>query len=567
MLRRLGVAIAVAAGSLALPVATHAGPADAHPAPAFIAPPSKRVYMVSDSVGLGARTAMPAAFPSDWQVTVDGTPALFVEQLLSQHVQNRAATNPSVFGDFAIVAGGYNYPYWDPARFDRSIDAMVDALLRAGTKQIFWVTLREVKPEYISASGWKGVQPYYWYFPTVNEHLRRALDRHPQLSLIDWASMADQPGLTYDAIHLNTAGARVYSDLAADTVQTAATRRPAGTVSQIAVAGIHGVAADSLAVSANLTVVNPRSAGYLSVYPCGSERPVVSNINVMPAQTLATTVVVPIGADGTVCIYQSIDAHVLFDQTGAFGADSGFVAMTPSRALDTRNTPPSSIGPPIVVDVGSRPGVPPNAAAVVLNLTTIGGPVFGNVTVYTCGTTPPAVPTRSVAPSLTQNLLVVAVPDRQGKVCVQLTQRAEVIVDVFGALTAGSDIHPVPTQRLIDTRGGAPLPAGSTVERHIGGFAGLPPAPQGVIISVGVYGPSQQGYATVYPCALGRPFASMLNTVPNRDQMNGTLVAADANGSTCVFLSFPAHLTVDVSGWIGTAFRSMSPVRLLDTRG
>ena len=45
------------------------------------APPEHRVYMVTDSVGLGAKNALPAAFPPDWQVTVDGTPALFVEQL------------------------------------------------------------------------------------------------------------------------------------------------------------------------------------------------------------------------------------------------------------------------------------------------------------------------------------------------------------------------------------------------------------------------------------------------------------------------------------------------------
>ncbi|MEZ5252185.1 MAG: hypothetical protein R2713_24135, partial [Ilumatobacteraceae bacterium] len=51
----------------------------------------RRVYVVSESVGLGARTALPQAFGPEWQVTVDGTPALFVEQLESQHVRRRMA--------------------------------------------------------------------------------------------------------------------------------------------------------------------------------------------------------------------------------------------------------------------------------------------------------------------------------------------------------------------------------------------------------------------------------------------------------------------------------------------
>ena len=67
---------------------------------------------------------MPAAFPADWQVTVDGTPALFVEQLESKHVRTEMAATSRVFGDYAIVAGGYNYPFWDPARFDRSVDSI-----------------------------------------------------------------------------------------------------------------------------------------------------------------------------------------------------------------------------------------------------------------------------------------------------------------------------------------------------------------------------------------------------------------------------------------------------------
>ena len=101
---------------------------------------------------------------------------------------------------------------------------MIATLRAAGAAHILWVTLREVKPQYITASAWRQVQPYYWYFPTVNAHLRAALARHPDLSLADWAAVADRPGLTYDAIHLNTAGAALYAATIAEAAAAASTR-------------------------------------------------------------------------------------------------------------------------------------------------------------------------------------------------------------------------------------------------------------------------------------------------------------------------------------------------------
>ncbi len=555
------VAPAVAATSAA-PAARPARP----PAPSLLPPASKRVYVVTDSVGLSAKNTIPAAFPPDWQVTVDGTAALFVEQLLSKHVNYRRATNPSVFGDYAIVAGGYNYPYWDPARFDRSIDSMVASLLAAGTKHVFWVTLREVKPEFISASAWRGAQPYYWYFPTVNEHLRNALLRHPQLSLIDWAANADQPNLTYDSIHLNTNGGQVYSNLAAGVVQTTANRQPGGTITRIKVAGQHGVAADAVAVTGNLTVVNPRTFGYLSAYPCGDDVPLVSNMNVAPGQVLAASVVVPIGDDGSICIFQLPDAHVIFDLTGAFGADSGYASLIPERAIDTRVTPVDTLNAPIQVDVGHLDGVPLGSQSVMLNVTTIGGWFAGDIRVFTCGTPAPTTSSRPIAPGQIQNLLVMVRPDANGKICVQRTTAADFIVDVFGAFEAGADMHPLATERVLDTRGGSPVAAHSTTPVQLGGTLGLPAAPNGVVVSLAVYHPSSLGFAALYPCAEGLPLVSMLNTTPNHDQFNATVVAPDSSGALCAFLLTGTHLTLDLTGWLGVGFLTLTPTRLFDSR-
>ncbi len=294
--------------------------------------------MVTDSVGLGAKNAVPAAFPADWQVTVDGTPALFVEQLESKHVRTRMATDPGVFGDYAIVAGGYNYPYWDPDRFDRSIDSIIAAFEQAGVKYVFWVTLRDVKPEFITASAWNQVQPYYWYFPTVNDHLRAAVARHPNLSLIDWAAIADRPGLTYDAIHLNTFGASEYAANIARVVMSAATRLPAGSTTTVKVAGVGGVPAGATAVSLNLTVTNPRTPGFLTTYPCDEPRPLASNVNFTSDNTVAGAAIVPVAADGTVCVYTSAATHLVVDVMGSFSGTDAYIRAGPTRLADTRES-------------------------------------------------------------------------------------------------------------------------------------------------------------------------------------------------------------------------------------
>ena len=59
---------------------------------------------------------------------------------------------------------------------------------------------------------------YVWYFPYVNERLHALQQRHPDLLLADWAAISNRPGITYDAIHLNTAGAQLLINLIRSTI-------------------------------------------------------------------------------------------------------------------------------------------------------------------------------------------------------------------------------------------------------------------------------------------------------------------------------------------------------------
>ena len=75
------------------------------------------------------------------------------------------------------------------------------------------------------------------------------------------------------------------------------------------------------AVVLNVTVVDPKvgdEGGYLSVYPCASGQPDVSNLNFTSGTTIANTVIAPVDSAGNVCFYSYGQTHVLADVSGYF---------------------------------------------------------------------------------------------------------------------------------------------------------------------------------------------------------------------------------------------------------
>lgn len=545
------VTLAAVLGITALAPAAHAASR-----PEVIAT-SNRLFMVSDSVGLGAVNAMKSAFGSSWQVTVSGKPGLFTEQLVS-YVKSAPA---SAFGESAIVATGYNYPYWDPPRFDKSVDLMVSALKARGVTRIYWVTIREVKPAFYSK--WNGLgaayKTLYNAYPRTNSQLRAALARHPQLSIIDWAASSDRNGLTYDAIHLNPTGAALYSGLAKSTVLSGRTRVAAGTVTQVQVAGARTVPIDAAAVSVNVTVVNPRKEGYVSVYPCdavGVARPV--NVWYRPAQTVANAAVVPLGASGKVCVYQRESAHVLVDMNGWFPAGSGALPLLPRLVVDNRPSASIPAGAVTKVRLAAITGAPAPPFVAAVTLTTFAS-AAGDTRVYTCGTTPGRAPARSLEAGVAQSVHQVVRTDRNGDVCVATTSASKFALSMLAAFDTTADVHPVANRRVLDTRAtGGALAAGvaraMTVPEGTSGW-----------MSLTLVGPAANGSATLYPCAGGAPTVQFVHVVANHAQTNAGVVDIDGTHRVCVRSSVATHALVDLSGWSGTAFTPMAPVRILAT--
>lgn len=536
------------------------------PAPdvAAAVPREHRVAVFADSVGLGARHAIPAAFPSDWEVNVVGEPARFVEQLESGpcfwtltnqrcDVRHRLAANPEWFGDHVVIAAGYNYPYWDPARFDRSIDSMVETLVAAGVEHVYWVTLREVKPQFVSGAAWRQVQPYSWYFPTVNEHLERALDRHPELTLVDWAAVADQPGLTYDAIHLNNDGAALYAEQIRAAVAGTTTQVDDGSTTRITVPDADGVTA----VAVNLTTTQPRHRGFLTAYDCDQPRPDVSSHNFVRAQTVAHATIVPVGPSGEICVYASVATNLIVDLTGRFTDE--LPQRSAFRALDTRGGPPHPAFDPIVVDVGTT-----DTAA--FTITAIGATERSWVRVAPCDDDAETSNLNMNGPDPVPNAAVVR-PGPDGTVCVTSSTRAHLILDRLASFADGTGLTVEPPRRVVDTRAGGPVAAGATLRiaaDALGIDPGATASTTGVSLNLTATR-SDPGYVTAFGCDDGEPPTSSLNLAPGGVVANFVIATPDADGELCLRSTAATDLVVDVQGRLGVGFTGAAE-RLLDTR-
>jgi hypothetical protein len=122
---------------------------------------------------------------------------------------------------------------------------------------------------------------------------------------------------------------------------TGAAEAPVGAGQHIAVqvAGVGQVPSSGVtAVVLNVTAVSATKSSYLTVYPDGEAAPGVSNLNFAANQTVPNLVVVPVGADGKVDVYNNAgDVEVLADIFGYYeaGAKLAVSAMSwSSSAVD-----------------------------------------------------------------------------------------------------------------------------------------------------------------------------------------------------------------------------------------
>lgn len=214
---------------------------------------------------------------------------------------------------------------------------------------------------------------------------------------------------------------------------------PGETVS-VAVTGVSGVPADAAAVALSVTATEPTDWSFLTVNPGGAAVPTASNLNFVAGQTIANSVLVAPGVDGTVDITNAFgDTHIVVDLNGWVDAtlpNGGFTALAPYRALDTRVDPGTPVGPASTTDltVLGQGGVPTmGVTSVALNVTVTEPTAWSFLTVFPTGTVLPTASNLNFTAGQTVAVQVLAQVGADGKVSIaNAAGYAHIVVDIAG---------------------------------------------------------------------------------------------------------------------------------------
>jgi hypothetical protein len=221
-----------------------------------------------------------------------------------------------------------------------------------------------------------------------------------------------------------------------------------GATTSVVVAGRATVPASGVgAVALNVTITGPTRPGYLTVFPTGTALPTASNLNFTPGVTVANMVIVPVGAGGSISIFNGSTgtSNLIVDVLGWFPPGFGFSGLSPARIGDTRTGQPTAdgrfrgqgrIAGETVWNVKTlgRGGVPASGVgAVALNITATNPSSGGYLTVYPAGAARPNASNLNFVVGQTIPNMVIVPVGTAGEISIYTaTGMTDVIVDVLG---------------------------------------------------------------------------------------------------------------------------------------
>ncbi len=295
----------------------------------------------------------------------------------------------------------------------------------------------------------------------------------------------------------------------------------AGTPKELKVTALpnSAVPATASAIVMNVAATESTTGSFLTVWPSGIAQPNVSNINFGPGQTIANLVTVQIGTGGKISFatnngsVQNVGDIVGYYDNGT-GPGDLFNGVTPTRILDSRESPPGwpgplPAGPPrdlAITGTGSSGVVPAGATAVVVNLTVTNGTAGSYLTAFPSGVNQPPSSDINFGPGQTIPVAAIVKIGANGKISIANNMGSvNVIVDVVGYFhpTMGSKFHTVTPGRFLDTRLNlgitGPVPENSSRSMVVTGKAGIAPDATGIVANTTATEGTKNSYVSVYP--------------------------------------------------------------------
>ena len=273
--------------------------------------------------------------------------------------------------------------------------------------------------------------------------------------------------------------------------------------------------------------------------------------------------IVPVGADGSITLYDVAGGQVFVDVLGYFTPAGGDVAagrfqpVVPYRALQTTTGGKPAAGSTTVVSsFGATVDAAP-AAAVVLNVTATRVDTAGFVTVYPSTAGLPVASTLNVVPGATiANMLIVPL-GADGTVSLYTSSQTDLIVDVMGYITdetapvSGAGLFvPLAPSRPLDTRNPSnPLQAG--VDRNLVVATGSPVPTNAIAVSLNatVTGMTQSGWAKISAAGAAPAVFSNVNYGATGVIAAAVLAGVGTGGAVTIYSSKSTHFIVDVNGY------------------
>ena len=195
-----------------------------------------------------------------------------------------------------------------------------------------------------------------------------------------------------------------------------------------------GVPPTALAYSMNFTVVPQDTLGYLTVWPSGGTKPVVSTLNAPTGAVTANAAIVPAGTGGDISVFVTDNTDLVADINGYFAPPgTGGLSLYPAapcRVLDTRTGSGAFQGELTVPVVGAPCAIPANAQAFVFNATVVPQGSLGYLTLWPDGASKPVVSTLNAPDgAVTSNMAIV--PTLNGLIDAFTTDKTNLILDIF----------------------------------------------------------------------------------------------------------------------------------------